>query len=156
MSLISIHSKIINLYEFNSLLDNNSIKLNIYKILLDFIDINGEEKFINYFNKIIIKFRSSKYYTIKYEILNYINSFTDIDDFISKIDMIKGGIMKYNIDNFYNEFFIFIINQLELYIPYLKTSDKTIRKKLISATMNKYIGEEIKIKNKNKFMKTFI
>ena len=158
MSLVSIHSKLINLYELNSLLSNSSIKLNIYKLLLDFIDINGEEELIKYFNKIIIRFRSSKYYTIKYEILNSINSFLDIDDFISKIDNIKGGKMKYNNNDFYNEFYIFIINQLELYIPYLKTSEKiitnepknnkTIRKKSISSTMkklvwNKYIGEEI-------------
>jgi hypothetical protein len=149
MSLVSIHSKLINLYEFNSLLSNSSIKLNIYKLLLDFIDINGEEELIKYFNKIIIRFRSSKYYTIKYEILNSINSFLDIDDFISKIDNIKGGIMKYNNNDFYNEFYIFIINQLELYIPYLKTSEKiitdelkknkTIRKKSISSTMKKLV-----------------
>ena len=73
---MSIHSKLTNLFETNTILlkrfsdDIYFIKSNIYKLLLDFIDINGEIEFINYFNKIIISFKSKKKYTIGTQILN--------------------------------------------------------------------------------------
>ena len=146
-----IHRRIKDLLEINNIIAKGSIKIDIYKLLIDFIDINGENEFIEYFNKIIILFKSSKYYTIGNQLLNSINSFLDINDFILKIDNIKGGIKNNNIDEFYNELQIFIINQLALYVPIEKEEEakkKPIRKKSISATMRKLvwnmnIGEEI-------------
>ena len=154
---MSIHKRLRDLYELNNIIAKGSIKTDIYKLLLDFIDINGEKEFIEYFNKIIIYFKSSKYYTIGNHLLNSINSFLDINDFILNIDNIKGGIKNNNINEFYNELHIFIINQLELYVPIeieekeIKKDDgkkKPTRKKSISSTMKKliwntHIGEEI-------------
>jgi accessory gene regulator protein AgrB len=154
---MSIHKRLKDLYELNNIIAKGLIKTDIYKLLLDFIDINGEKEFIEYFNKIIISFKSSKYYTIGNHLLNSINSFLDINDFISNIDNIKGGIKNNNINEFYNELHIFIINQLELYVPIeieekeIKKDEgkkKSTRKKSISSTMKKliwntHIGEEI-------------
>ena len=152
LSITSIHKRLVELYELNNKFGKCLIRNNIYKLLLDFIDINGEEEFIEYFNKTIILFKSSKYYTIRNGIFNSINSFLNINDFICKIDNIYGGIKKHNINDFYNELNIFIINQLDQYIPTQKIEEdkkkKIIRKKPISSTMKKliwnhYIGEEI-------------
>ena len=156
---MSIHSKLTNLFETNTILlkkfsdDIYFIKSNIYKLLLDFIDINGEIEFINYFNKIIISFKSKKKYTIGTQILNSINSFLNIDDFILNIDIIQCGIAKNNIHDFYHELYIFITQKMALYVP-LESEEiderkkKPIKKKAISATMRKLvwnmnIGEEI-------------
>ena len=56
-----------------------------------------------------------------------INSFANIDDFIFKIDNIKGGIINNNINDFYNELNIFIIQQFAIYIPSKKISKKVIK-----------------------------
>ena len=130
---MSILGKITQLHELNTILSKKSkdysyfIKINIYKLIIDFIDINGETEFIKYFNKMIISFKSSKYYTIGNELQNSINSFANIDDFIFKIDNIKGGIINNNINDFYNELNIFIIQQFAIYIPSKKISKKVIK-----------------------------
>jgi hypothetical protein len=135
MSVITIHTKLTQLLELNTILSkrskdySNFLKINIYKSLLDFIDINGENEFIKYFNKIIISFKSTKYYTIGNELQNSINSFIDIDDFMFKIDNIKGGIVNNNIIDFYNELHLFIIKQLALYIPSKRALKKAIKDK---------------------------
>ena len=135
MSVITIHTKLTQLLELNTILSkrskdySNFLKINIYKSLLDFIDINGDNEFIKYFNKMIISFKSTKYYTIGNELQNSINSFIDIDDFMFKIDNIKGGIVNNNIIDFYNELHLFIIKQLALYIPSKRILKKAIKDK---------------------------
>jgi hypothetical protein len=135
MSVITIHTKLTQLLELNTILSkrskdySNFLKINIYKSLLDFIDINGDNEFIKYFNKMIISFKSTKYYTIGNELQNSTNSFIDIDDFMFKIDNIKGGIVNNNIIDFYNELHLFIIKQLALYIPSKRILKKTIKDK---------------------------
>ena len=135
MPVITIHTKLTQLLELNTILSkrskdySNFLKINIYKSLLDFIDINGDNEFIKYFNKMIISFKSTKYYTIGNELQNSINSFIDIDDFMFKIDNIKGGIVNNNIIDFYNELHLFIIKQLALYIPSKRILKKAIKDK---------------------------
>ena len=132
---MSILEKLTQLNELNTILSKKSkdfsylIKINIYKSLIDFIDINSENEFIKYFNKFIIGFKSSKYYTIGNELQNSINNFIDINDFMFKIDNIKGGLINNNIIEFYNELYSFIIKQLAIYVPSKKPLKKTIEPK---------------------------
>jgi hypothetical protein len=132
---MSILEKLTQLHELNTIISKKSkdfsylIKINIYKSLIDFIDINNENEFIKYFNKFIISFKSSKYYTIGNELQNSINTFTDINDFMFKIDNIKGGLINNNIIEFYNELYSFIIKQLAIYVPSKKSLKKTIEPK---------------------------
>jgi hypothetical protein len=132
---MSILEKLTQLHELNTIISKKSkdfsylIKINIYKSLIDFIDINNENEFIKYFNKFIISFKSSKYYTIGNELQNSINTFTDINDFMFKIDNIKGGLINNNIIEFYNELYSFIIKQLAIYVPSKKSFKKTIEPK---------------------------
>jgi hypothetical protein len=132
---MSILEKITQLHELNTIISKKTkdfsylIKINIYKSLLDFIDINSENEFIKYFNKIIIGFKSTKYYIIGNELQNSINTFIDINDFMFKIDNIKGGLINNNIIDFYNELYAFIIKQLAIYIPSKKSLKKTIEPK---------------------------
>ena len=132
---MSILEKLTQLHELNIILSKKSkdfsylIKINIYKSLIDFIDINSENEFIKYFNKFIIEFKSSKYYTIGNELQNSINTFIDINDFMFKIDNIKGGLINNNIIDFYNELYSFIIKQLAIYVPSKKSLKKTIEPK---------------------------
>jgi hypothetical protein len=134
---MSILEKLTQLQELNTILSKKTkdfsylIKLNIYKSLIDFININSENEFIKYFDKFIILFKSSKYYTIGNELQNSINTFIDINDFMFKIDNIKGGLINNNIIDFYNELYAFIIKQLTIYIPSKKTLKKTIEPKKI-------------------------
>ena len=132
---MSILEKITQLHELNTILSKKTkdfsylIKINIYKSLIDFIDINSENEFIKYFNKIIISFKSSKYYTIGNELQNSINTFIDITDFMFKIDNIKGGLINNNINDFYNELYAFFIKQFAIYVPSKKPAKKTIEPK---------------------------
>ena len=132
---MSILEKITQLHELNTILSKKTkdfsylIKINIYKSLIDFIDINSENEFIKYFNKIIISFKSSKYYTIGNELQNSINTFIDITDFMFKIDNIKGGLINNNIIDFYNELYAFFIKQFAIYVPSKKPAKKTIEPK---------------------------
>jgi hypothetical protein len=132
---MSILEKITQLHELNTILSKKTkdfsylIKINIYKSLIDFIDINSENEFIKYFNKIIISFKSSKYYTIGNELQNSINTFIDITDFMFKIDNIKGGLINNNIIEFYNELYTFFIKQFAIYVPSKKPVKKTIEPK---------------------------
>jgi hypothetical protein len=132
---MSILEKITQLHELNTILSKKTkdfsylIKINIYKSLIDFIDINSENEFIKYFNKIIISFKSSKYYTIGNELQNSINTFIDITDFMFKIDNIKGGLINNNIIEFYNELYTFFIKQFAIYVPSKKPAKKTIEPK---------------------------
>ena len=132
---MSILEKLTQLHELNTIISKKSkdfsylIKINIYKSLIDFIDINSENEFIKYFNKIIIGFKSSKYYTIGNELQNSINTFQDINDFMLKIDNIKGGLINNNIIDFYNELYSFIIKQLAIYVPSKKSLKKIIEPK---------------------------
>jgi len=158
MSVITIHTKLTQLLELNTILSkrskdySNFLKINIYKSLLDFIDINGDNEFIKYFNKMIISFKSTKYYTIGNELQNSINSFIDIDDFMFKIDNIKGGIVNNNIIDFYNELHLFIIKQLALYIPSKRILKKAIKDKNDIEPKIEINEEEIKkiVKKTNK------
>ena len=134
---MSILEKLTQLHELNTIISKKSkdfsylIKINIYKSLIDFIDINSETEFTKYFNKNIIGFKSSKYYTVGNELQNSINTFIDIDDFMFKIDNIKGGLINNNIIDFYNELYSFIIKQLAIYVPSKKALKKTIEPKKI-------------------------
>ena len=156
---MSILEKLTQLHELNTIISKKSkdfsylIKINIYKSLIDFIDINSENEFIKYFNKIIIGFKSSKYYTIGNELQNSINTFIDINDFMFKIDNIKGGLINNNIIEFYNELYSFIIKQLAIYIPSKKSLKKAIEPKkeeevIIKKTLKKIIIDDIIIEPK--------
>ena len=149
-----ILEKLTQLHELNTIISKKSkdfsylIKINIYKSLIDFIDINSENEFIKYFNKIIIGFKSSKYYTIGNELQNSINTFIDINDFMFKIDNIKGGLINNNIIEFYNELYSFIIKQLAIYIPSKKSLKKAIEPKkeeevIVKKTLKKIIIDDI-------------
>ena len=151
---MSILEKLTQLHELNTIISKKSkdfsylIKINIYKSLIDFIDINSENEFIKYFNKIIIGFKSSKYYTIGNELQNSINTFIDINDFMFKIDNIKGGLINNNIIEFYNELYSFIIKQLAIYIPSKKSIKKAIEPKkdvevIVKKTLKKIIIDDI-------------
>ena len=151
---MSILEKLTQLHELNTIISKKSkdfsylIKINIYKSLIDFIDINSENEFIKYFNKIIIGFKSSKYYTIGNELQNSINTFIDINDFMFKIDNIKGGLINNNIIEFYNELYSFIIKQLAIYIPSKKSLKKAIEPKkdeevIVKKTLKKIIIDDI-------------
>ena len=146
---MSILEKLTQLHELNTIISKKSkdfsylIKINIYKSLIDFIDINSETEFTKYFNKNIIGFKSSKYYTVGNELQNSINTFIDIDDFMFKIDNIKGGLINNNIIDFYNELYSFIIKQLAIYVPSKKALKKTIEPKkddeIVKKTLKKTI-----------------
>jgi len=155
---MSILEKLTQLQELNTILSKKTkdfsylIKLNIYKSLIDFININSENEFIKYFDKFIILFKSSKYYTIGNELQNSINTFIDINDFMFKIDNIKGGLINNNIIDFYNELYAFIIKQLTIYIPSKKTLKKTIEPKkiIIDNIIEPKKEEEIIVKKTSK------
>ena len=143
---MSILEKLTQLHELNIILSKKSkdfsylIKINIYNSLIDFIDINSENEFIKYFNKFIIEFKSSKYYTIGNELQNSINTFIDINDFMFKIDNIKGGLINNNIIDFYNELYSFIIKQLAIYVP----SKKSLKKQTIEPKKEVIVEEIVK------------
>ena len=150
---MSILEKLTQLHELNTIISKKSkdfsylIKINIYKSLIDFIDINSENEFIKYFNKIIIGFKSSKYYTIGNELQNSINTFQDINDFMLKIDNIKGGLINNNIIDFYNELYSFIIKQLAIYVPSKKSLKKIIEpKKEEEVVVKKTLKKTIELK----------
>ena len=149
---MSILEKLTQLHELNTIISKKTkdfsylIKINIYKSLIDFIDINSENDFIKYFNKIIIGFKSTKYYTIGNELQNSINTFIDINDFMFKIDNIKGGLINNNIIEFYNELYAFIMKQLAIYVPSKKTLKKTIEPKKEEEVVKKSLKKKIETK----------
>jgi len=84
---------------------------------------------------------------------NSINTFIDINDFMFKIDNIKGGLINNNIIEFYNELYSFIIKQLAIYIPSKKSLKKAIEPKkeeevIIKKTLKKIIIDDIIIEPK--------
>ena len=154
---MSILEKLTQLHELNTIISKKSkdfsylIKINIYKSLIDFIDINSENEFIKYFNKIIIGFKSSENYcyTIGNDEDVYIKIFPyfqDVNDFMLKIDNIKWGIIKKNNVYVHNELYAFIIKQLAIYIPSKKSLKKAIESKKEEEVVKKTLKKTIEPK----------